>query len=78
MWWVIIAARGLSLVASSGGYSSFWCAGFSLQWVLLLLSVGSRQMASVVVVCGLSCSSAREIFPDQGLNRRPLRCKADS
>ena len=34
--WVFVAARGLSLVVASGGYSSLWCAGFSLQWLLLL------------------------------------------
>ena len=33
--WVFIAARGLSLVAASGGYSSFGCAGFPLRWLLL-------------------------------------------
>ena len=33
--WVFVAARGLSLVAASGGYSLLWCAGFSLQWLLL-------------------------------------------
>ena len=27
---VFVAACGLSLVAVSGGYSSLWCAGFSL------------------------------------------------
>ena len=41
--WVFVAARGLSLVAASGGYSSLWCAGFSLQWLLLLWSTGSRH-----------------------------------
>ena len=42
--WVSIAARGLSLVTVSGGYSLLWCAGFSLQWLLLLLwSTGSRH-----------------------------------
>ena len=40
--WVFVAAGGLSLVAASGGYSSLWCAGFSLQWLLLLQSTGSR------------------------------------
>ena len=40
--WVFVAARGLSLVAASGGYSSLWCAGFSLPWLLLLRSTGSR------------------------------------
>ena len=42
--WVFVAARGLSLVAASGGYSSLWCAGFSLQWLLLLRSTGSRRV----------------------------------
>ena len=37
-----VAACGLSLVAASGGYSSLQCVGFSLQWLLLLLSMGSR------------------------------------
>ena len=41
--WVFVAARGLSLVAASGGYSSLWCAGFSLWWLLLLRSTGSRH-----------------------------------
>ena len=41
--WVFVAVRGLSLVAASGGYSSLWCAGFSLQWLLLLWSMGSRH-----------------------------------
>ena len=39
--WVFVAARGLSLVAASGGYSSLWCAGFSLWWLPLLRSTGS-------------------------------------
>ena len=40
--WVFVAVRGLSLVAASGGYSSLWCSGFSLRWLLLLRSTGSR------------------------------------
>ena len=40
--WVFVAARGLSLVATSGGYSSLRCAGFSSPWLLLLWSTGSR------------------------------------
>ena len=39
---VFIAARGLSLVAASGGHSSLRCVGFSLWWLLLLRSTGSR------------------------------------
>ena len=41
--WVFVAARGLSLVAASGGYSSLRCVGFSLRWLLLLQSTGSRH-----------------------------------
>ena len=37
-----VAAHGLSLVAASWGYCSLRCAGFSLQWLLLLRSMGSR------------------------------------
>ena len=51
--WVFVAVRGLSLVAAGGGYSSLWCAGFSLWWLLLLQSMGSRHAGSVVVACGL-------------------------
>ena len=40
--WAFVAARGLSLDAASGGYSSLWCAGFPLKWLLLLQSTGSR------------------------------------
>ena len=32
----------LSLVAANRGYSSLWCAGFSLWWLLLLRSTGSK------------------------------------
>ena len=41
--WVFIAAHRLSLVVASGSYSSLQCAGFSLQWLLLLQSMGSRH-----------------------------------
>ena len=40
--WVFVAARGLSLVVASGGYSLLPCTGFSLWWLLLLQSTGSR------------------------------------
>ena len=40
--WVFVAVRGLSLVAATRGYSSLRCAGFSLWWLLLLRSMGSR------------------------------------
>ena len=63
-----------------------WCAGFSLRWLLLLWSMGSRHTGfsscdhsgSVVVPHGLSCSVACGIFPDQGSNPCPLHWQADS
>ena len=42
--WVFVAECRLSLIVASGGYSSLWCAGFSLQWLLLLRSMGSRRV----------------------------------
>ena len=87
---VFVAACGLSLAAASGGYSSLWCAGFSLQWLLLLQSTGSRHVGSVAVarglysagsvavVNGLSCSVACGTFPDQGSIPRPLHWQVDS
>ena len=42
LYWVFIAVRGLSLVAS-GGYSSLLCVGFSLWCLLLLQSTGCRH-----------------------------------
>ena len=41
--WVFVAVCGLSLVAVSGGYSSLQCMGFSLRWLHLLRSMGSRH-----------------------------------
>ena len=40
---VFVAAHGLSLVAVSGGHSLLLRVGFSLQWLLLLRSMGSRR-----------------------------------
>ena len=42
--WVFIAAPRLSLVVVSGGYSSLQRKGFSLWWLLLLQSMGSRHV----------------------------------
>ena len=47
----VVAACGLSLFAASGGFSSLWCAGFSLWWFCCKAwALGSR--ASAVAVCG--------------------------
>ena len=43
-FWVFAAVHRLSLVATSGGYSSLQCSGFLLWWLLLLQSMGSRYM----------------------------------
>ena len=40
--WVFIASGGLSLVSASGSYS-LPCTDFSLWWLLLLQSMGSRH-----------------------------------
>ena len=52
--WVFLVVRGLSLVAASWGYSSLQCAGFSLPWLLLLQSTGSRCAGSSS--CGTQAS----------------------
>ena len=59
--WVFIAARGLSLVAESRGYSLLWCAGFSLWWLLLLGARALGTRASVVVAHGLSSCGSRAL-----------------
>ena len=41
--WVFVAVCRFSLVVANGGYSSLQCAGFSLRWLLLLRSMGSRH-----------------------------------
>ena len=49
---------GLSLVAASGDYSSLWCAGFSLRW-LLLWRVGFSSCGTQAVERKLSSCGAR-------------------
>ena len=41
--WVFVATCGLPLVVVSRGYSLLRCVGFSLWWLLLLQSTGSRH-----------------------------------
>ena len=43
VWGLHCCARGLCLFTVSRGYSSLRCAGFSLRWLLLLQSTGSRR-----------------------------------
>ena len=75
--WVFVAACRLSLVAASGGYSSLRCTGFSLRWLLLLQSMGSKRVGSVVVAHSVSCSAACGIFPDEGSNPCLLHWQVD-
>ena len=57
--YLFFAALGLHYCAQAfssydqWGISSLWCAGFSLQWLLLLRSTSSRLTGSVVVAHGL-------------------------
>ena len=44
MHWVFVALCRLSLVVASGGYSSLWYVGFSLWWLFLWQSTGSRHV----------------------------------
>ena len=75
--WVFIAACNLSLVAASRGYFSLRYVGFSLRWLLLLGSTGSRYVGSVVVTHELSCSVACGIFLNQVSNPCPLHWQVD-
>ena len=54
--WVFIAVQAFSLAAVSRGDSSLQCSGFSLPWLLLLQSKGSRHGNSVIEAHRLSCS----------------------
>ena len=55
--WVFVAARRLSLVVVSGSCSLLWCAGFSLRWLLLLQSTGSRRTG--FSSCGMRAQQLR-------------------
>ena len=89
--WVFVAVHGLSLIVASGGYSSLRCAGFSLRWLLLLRSTGSRHAG--FSSCGSwaverrlsSCGTQAQLLcgmwdlpPDQRSNPFPLHWQADS
>ena len=67
----LLLHSGISLAAGSRGYSLVVVHWFPLQRFLLFCSTGSRAH-------GLNSSLACGIFPDQGLNLRPLHWKEDS
>ena len=56
--WVFLALHRFVLVAASGGTLQLPCAGFSLQWLLLLQSKPLCKYASGVVAHQLSCPVA--------------------
>ena len=56
----------LSPVAVGGSHSPLWCAGFSLQWLLLSRGQVLGAWGSVAAAHGLSCSESSGIFLDQG------------
>ena len=65
----LLMCAGFSLVVASGGFSSVWYAGFSLLWLLLFRSTGSRMRRlqlwlNFPKVCG--------VFIYQGLNQCSL------
>ena len=72
-WWLlcVCGVRALHCGGSSFRSTGSRCMG---------LSSCSRALerCSVIVECGLSCSAACGIFPDQGWNPCPLHYKADS
>ena len=65
--WVFVAVHSFSLVVTCGDYSSLQCAGFSLWWLLLLQSTGSRRMG--FSSCGTRAQLLRGLsdFPEPGL-----------
>ena len=62
--WVFLTAHGNSSVATSRGYFSWWCPGFSLRW-FFLWSTGSRAWAQQLWHTGLT-APRHGVFPDQG------------
>ena len=68
--WVFLARVGFLWLQQVG-------ATLSLQWLLLLPSMGFRCASFSSVVHGLSCSSACGIFWDQELNPCPLHWLVD-
>ena len=75
---VCFVACGMSLVAASRAYSSFNVQASRGGGVFCRGAWAPGCASSVVVTHGLSCPTARGIFPDQGLNACPLHWQAVS
>ena len=48
--WIFVATYGLSLTSGSVGYSLLGHSGFSLQWLLVLVSTGSRACPIILLM----------------------------
>ena len=82
--WVFVAVHGFSLVAASGGYSSLRRAGFSLRWLLLLRSMGSRcvgfsncgtwALERGLSSCGTRAQLLRGMWDLPGPGLKPASC----
>ena len=59
-------------------FNFFRYAGLSLLWPLPLWSTGSGRTGSAAMAHGPSHSAPCGIFPDRGMNLRPLHRQADS
>ena len=84
---VIFSACGVAsffwlhwVFSGCGGQGLLFFAGCELLTAVASLVSKPRlwSVGSVVVAHGLSCSTARGIFPDQGSNPCTLRCQGDS
>ena len=78
LWWVFVAARGLSLIAVSRGYSWLGYMAFSLRWLLLLWSTGSRcvgfsSCSSWTLERGLSSRGAWTLIAPQHVESSQTR-----
>ena len=83
-----VAVCGLSLVAASRGYSSLWCAGCSLWWLLLLWSTGSKHagfsscgswaLERRLSSCGTRAYLLRSMWDLPESNPCPLHWQVDS
>jgi len=72
--WNFVAARRLSELWWAGAHSPVVACGLLIP----VSSLGGGTRASVVVACGLSCSTAYGIFPDQGTSLCPWHGQVDS
>ena len=70
---VVLGLRCCVQAFSSCSYSSLWCMGFSLQWLLLWPSMSCRSQgfssfstqAQLLWIHWLNCPTSCEIFTDQ-------------